>query len=75
MQIAIQLRNNHTLSSNFPGAKTIAFGPSEANPEVSDAVVNEFPLEAIADSLRALPHKLDMTGTGTRYIAFNGANW
>jgi hypothetical protein len=75
MQIAIQLRTKDTLSSTLEGAKTIAFGPLKSNSGISEAVINEHQLEIISDSLRSLPHKLDETGTGTRYVAFNGANW
>ncbi|WJN72224.1 hypothetical protein [Burkholderia anthina] len=74
-QIALQVLPNDTLSSTLHGAKTIAFTPLKRNPQISEAVINEYQYEAISDALQGLPHKIDFEGHGISYEALNGANW
>lgn len=71
MQLAIQLRTEHT--STLSNAKVIAFIPVEGAKGVEEAAVNQLQIDALADDLAKLPHKISKDGVN--FAPRNGADW
>lgn len=72
--IAIQLQSQNTRSDKLNDA-IIGFVLLDADKGIYEASINDHQLRQIDDALKTLPHKIDRTGTGTSYVAVNGANW